>query len=241
MTDPKFEDVARIIESIPQRTFGGDQPEFLFRLSLEQKLSGAVVEIGTNVGKSTIALAFAETCRGGGNIVSVDIYEHPDIERNLYEAGVANVVRRIIEPSCVAARSWTAPIRLLWIDGDHSCRGVHRDIQTWGPWVVPGGLVALHDYPGHAGSNVVHRAIRKSMLDNPRCFRILHDRVAGSIIVFQRMDSVPLERSARTMPGYWIWRELRSWIVQTFPAISQRGIRRIKERGKPEQPISKQE
>ncbi len=235
MKHGKFEHISKIIESIPQSTFGGDQPEFLFRLSLEQEISGSVVEIGTNVGKSTIALAYAEQQRGSGNIVTLDIYEHPDIKKNLQKAGVDNVVRRIVKPSCVAASSWNAPIRLLWIDGDHSCRGVYSDIQTWGPWVVAGGLVALHDYPGHAGSNVVHRAIRKSMLNDPRRFRILHDRAAGSIIVFQRIDAAPLERPARAMPGYWIWRELRSWIMQTFPAVSQRGIRRIKERGNPEQ------
>ncbi len=234
MSNPSFNDIAGVIESIPGETLGGDQPEFLFRLSLGQKISGSVVEIGTNVGKSAIALAFAEKCRGGGKIVTVDIYEHPDVQKNLRVAGVGSFVRRIVEPSRVAARNWSSPIRLLWIDGDHSRRGVLNDIQGWVPWVVPGGLVALHDYPGHTGSNVVRRAIRKSVLDDPGRFRILSDRAVGSIIVFQRMASSRLERPAKAAPGYWRWRELRSWIVQTFPAISQRRIRRIKERGKPE-------
>ena len=38
------------------------------------------------------------------------------------------------------------PIHLLFIDGDHSYEAVSGDIKGWTPKVVPGGIVALHDY-----------------------------------------------------------------------------------------------
>ena len=44
-----------------------------------------------------------------------------------------------------AARDWTAAIDFLFIDGDHSWKGIEVDWRDWTPHVVPGGLVALHD------------------------------------------------------------------------------------------------
>lgn len=37
-------------------------------------------------------------------------------------------------------------LALLYIDGDHSYRGVFQDLVCWGPKVKTGGIVALHDY-----------------------------------------------------------------------------------------------
>jgi len=44
-----------------------------------------------------------------------------------------------------AVRGWSAPIDFLLIDGDHSEAGVRRDWEEWSPFVVPGGIVLLHD------------------------------------------------------------------------------------------------
>ena len=44
-----------------------------------------------------------------------------------------------------AARDWTTPVDLLFIDGDHSWTGLERDWRDWTPHLVPGGVVALHD------------------------------------------------------------------------------------------------
>jgi hypothetical protein len=34
---------------------------------------------------------------------------------------------------------------LLWIDGDHTYKGVKADFDSWSPFVIPGGVVAFHD------------------------------------------------------------------------------------------------
>ena len=38
------------------------------------------------------------------------------------------------------------PIHLLFIDGSHKPQDVRKDIDGWGPRVVIGGIMALHDY-----------------------------------------------------------------------------------------------
>jgi predicted O-methyltransferase YrrM len=43
------------------------------------------------------------------------------------------------------APHWSAPINLLFIDGDHSYDGVRRDWDDWAVRVTVGGHVALHD------------------------------------------------------------------------------------------------
>jgi predicted O-methyltransferase YrrM len=44
-----------------------------------------------------------------------------------------------------AARDWTAPVDLLFVDGDHSEDGVAADREAWHRFVVPGGAVVFHD------------------------------------------------------------------------------------------------
>ncbi len=36
-------------------------------------------------------------------------------------------------------------VDFLFIDGDHCCKGVWQDFETYSPFVAPGGLVAFHD------------------------------------------------------------------------------------------------
>ena len=71
--------------------------------------------------------------------------------RNLEKAGVAEHVRAIRAGSLEAARGWREPIRLLFIDGDHSYEASRADFAAWSPQVEGSGLVAFHDvgaWPG---------------------------------------------------------------------------------------------
>lgn len=44
------------------------------------------------------------------------------------------------------------PIRLVYIDGDHSYAGVANDISAWWKFLPADGILAGHDYdPGHSG------------------------------------------------------------------------------------------
>lgn len=223
-----FTPAQEAIDAIPQQTFGGSQPEFLFRLSLEVQADGEVVGIGTNVGRSTIALGYAQKCMGGPPINTIDIYQHPDIVKNLESAGVSEHVNRIVSPSHLKAKTWDKPIRLLWIDGDHSFRGAYRDIKSWLPHLAKGGVIALHDYPGHKGSMAIYRAVTKKLLGNPYEYRLRADREAGSIIVFEKISEG--EQQVRNLKAslYWFLRDLRSIFIELFPRVASRIIDRIK-------------
>jgi hypothetical protein len=50
-----------------------------------------------------------------------------------------------VERSEDAARGWSAPVDLLFIDGDHAEEATRRDWADWHPHVVPGGHVLFHD------------------------------------------------------------------------------------------------
>ena len=41
--------------------------------------------------------------------------------------------------------SWSEPISLLWIDGDHSYEGVKRDFRCWLPHLQANATIAFDD------------------------------------------------------------------------------------------------
>lgn len=59
-----------------------------------------------------------------------------------YRRGRAVLLR---QPSREAAARWTTPIDFLFIDGDHSWAGIDGDWRCWSGFVMPGGVVGLHD------------------------------------------------------------------------------------------------
>lgn len=42
-------------------------------------------------------------------------------------------------------RYWGRGIGLLFIDGGHDYTTVSNDFNTWSQWVIPGGVIAMHD------------------------------------------------------------------------------------------------
>jgi predicted O-methyltransferase YrrM len=84
-----------------------------------------------------------------------------------YPRGRAVLLR---EWSYEAARHWTAPIDFLFIDADHSWTGIERDWRDWTSYLLPGGLVALHDSRPIPGREVLDsvRFTRDVVLRDPR-------------------------------------------------------------------------
>lgn len=135
---------------------------------------GEVVEIGSYLGRSTCYLAMGCKTSDRGAVTAVDHFqgspEHQQgkqhEEQNLIEdgsllhrfrhnvdiAGLAGYVRAMPLASLDAAARWPGdPIRLLFIDGDHSYEDTRADFQAWIPYLAPEGLVAFHDVGGWEG------------------------------------------------------------------------------------------
>src|SRR5258708_25916238 len=122
--------------------------------------TGAILEIGSFKGKSTVGLATVARHYGSDPIVAVDPHTSPsstdpdldgastsfdDFQSSLRTAGVEAAVEVHRAYSRDLAKTWTRPIRLLWIDGDHTYAGVRADLDLYRPFLVDGAIVALHD------------------------------------------------------------------------------------------------
>jgi predicted O-methyltransferase YrrM len=144
-----------------------NETRFLGLLAACVPASGAIVEIGSFKGRSTVMLAKIASHYGGGPVVAIDPHNSPilldhqadpeatsfrDFVASMQAAGVSNHVEAHRAYSADVASSWKRPIRLLWIDGDHSYEGAKKDLDGFFPHLVPGGVVAFHDalneFPG---------------------------------------------------------------------------------------------
>lgn len=119
--------------------------------------SGCIVEIGSYRGRSTVMLAKGAQ-EAGTHVYAIDPHfeavdgiatygkaDRTAFLRNILEAGVSEVVRKIDLPSSVAVAGWQEPIALLWIDGGHDYANAKHDFEHWSPFVMEGGVIAYHD------------------------------------------------------------------------------------------------
>ena len=69
----------------------------------------------------------------------------PFFRRTIEEAGLEDVVVAVVGESAAVAAYWRTPLSLLFVDGGHGEEPAHADYAGWAPWVMPGGLLAIHD------------------------------------------------------------------------------------------------
>ena len=118
-----------------------------------------VVEIGVYEGSSAVVLC--EVLAPGAELHLVDPFGHHPMAlpegwgatERASRRVVARAARRCDGPrvrwhialSEEVARTWTDPVDLLFVDGDHSEEGCARDWALWHGFVAPGGVVMFHD------------------------------------------------------------------------------------------------
>lgn len=153
-----------------------EEGEALHRAALASAHLGPCLEIGSFCGKSTVYLGTACQVRGsvlfavdhhrgseehqpGEDYHDPELYDAQDgamdsfraFRRTLASAGLENTVVPLVAPSALAARAWTTPLGMVFIDGGHSRAAALTDYRAWAPHVAPGGLLAIHDiYPDPA-------------------------------------------------------------------------------------------
>jgi MMP 1-O-methyltransferase len=149
----------------------------LYSLALNCVGRGAVVEIGSWKGKSTIYLGKGSKAGNNVTIYTVDPhtegYEHKlfgevatfeEFNSNIINAGVADIVTPIVKTSVEAASDFARPCELIFIDGSHEYQFVRTDFELWFPKLVDGGIMAFHDTLGWEGPRkVVTELVFKSM------------------------------------------------------------------------------
>ncbi len=147
-----------------------DEGERLDSLVREVAHLGPCLEVGSYCGKSTVYLGLA--CQDeGATLYAVDHHrgseEHqlgeeyhdpelydqqvqrmdsfPVFRRTLAKANLEDTVVPIVATSEVVRRHWQTPLSLVFIDGGHSEPMAIADCLEWSRFIVPGGILAVHD------------------------------------------------------------------------------------------------
>jgi predicted O-methyltransferase YrrM len=147
-----------------------DEGLLLHRVARERLPHGPALEVGTYCGKSAIYLGAAAR-EVGGTVFTVDHHrgseenqagwEHHDptlvddetglmdtlpvFRRTIERAGLEDRVVAVVGRSTTVSAHWRTPLSLLFIDGGHGEVPAQDDYTGWARWVMPGGLLVIHD------------------------------------------------------------------------------------------------
>jgi hypothetical protein len=145
------------------------EANLLYALATKCTGKGVILEIGSWKGRSTVCLARGSLDGASVPVFAVDpftgssehgdVYTYPEFKRNIEAAGVAKVVTAIQKPSGEAAKGWSKPIELLWIDGAHEEEFVRIDFDAWAPHLIEGGVIAFHDSTDPGPWKVIHEKL----------------------------------------------------------------------------------
>ena len=160
-TEREFKQIWSSVASIEGLLVSPDQERWFFTTARSLPDRAVIVEIGSFKGRSTCCFAYG--CRGTTKrIFAIDTFagNNSDFKEgktfqggsyfdvfwhNLESRGLAQFVTPIRGLSIDAARTWSEPIDLLFIDGSHVYEDVVSDFENFFPHVKPGGIVAFHD------------------------------------------------------------------------------------------------
>lgn len=142
----------------------------LYQYALQAAQLGPMLEVGSYCGKSTVYLANAckqhnsvlfavdhhrgsEEHQLGEEYHDPDLYDarfekmdsFPEFRNTLARADLEDVVVPIVAKSKLAARFWTTPLAMVFIDGGHSMEAALNDYRCWSGHVMRGGFLAIHD------------------------------------------------------------------------------------------------
>lgn len=168
----------------------------LYELAREYGRLGPLLEIGSYCGKSTVYLG-AGAKEAGAQLVCVDHHrgseEHQpgeeyhdpalfdaevgrmdtlrELRRTLLRADLEDVCIPFVTQSATAARLWSTPLALVFIDGGHSFETAFADYENWHRKVMPGGVLVIHDlFPdpatgGQAPIEIYRKGLASGLFD----------------------------------------------------------------------------
>jgi predicted O-methyltransferase YrrM len=156
---------------------------------------GTWLEIGTYCGKSTLLLAAAARL-AAARVVTVD-HHHGSEEnqpgwewhdstlvdpgsgrldtlpafRRVLDTHLADVVTAVVASTQLVAAWWASPLRLLFLDGNHTEEVAQHDYAAFARHLEPGGLLLVHDvFPdpadgGQAPWHIVQAALSSGQFE----------------------------------------------------------------------------
>jgi predicted O-methyltransferase YrrM len=192
----------------------------LFQLARDYGKRGVVVEIGSWKERSTIWLATGLQAGGEGKVVAIDphtgsnehqiaegVWTFDEFQRNVGEAGVADLVEPMVTTSVEAAKGFDRPVAVIFIDGAHEYEAVRDDFEAWYPKVIDGGMMAFNDSDSWPG---VSRLVRERVVRGRNIRRL---RLVDSTLIAQKV--------ARNSP----WDRMRNRYIYFLLRMSSRSRR----------------
>lgn len=140
------------------------QEYWLYSTALKLRNGARIVEIGSFKGRSTVCLAFA--CTGTRkHVFAIDRWQglyadfnnqpdkHDMLRDGFFHIWNDNIIRNDLRDyvtplagdSAEIAKTWRAPIEMIFIDGSHHYEDVIADFEGFYPYITTGGVVAIHD------------------------------------------------------------------------------------------------
>lgn len=203
----------------------------LYQLGSRCKGRGAIVEIGSWKGKSTICLARGSQAGGKAKIHAIDphtgspehsrqfgaVWTFDEFRRNIENTGLSEMVIPHVDFSDAVARKFDEPVELIFIDGLHEYEGVKMDFDAWFSKVMEHGTMAFHDTTGWPG---VLRVVKEDVFKS-RYFRkvrfaksIVHGEKVARNTFFERIEN-RLMLCAFLLHAFserWQWRLLHRYL-----------------------------
>jgi hypothetical protein len=160
---------------------GGLTPEgvmtMLAEMASKVRSDQSIVEIGTYLARTTLAMAWGASRGKGAHVYGIDTWDLPGGQRfpetddprlqhraefydqstlgqalrNVRTAGYLGKVTLGRNFSVAAGVGWIGPpVGLLYVDGDHRYQAVWEDIRAWAVRMATGALIVFDDYEsGH--------------------------------------------------------------------------------------------
>jgi predicted O-methyltransferase YrrM len=168
----------------------------LYALAREYGKLGPIVEVGSYCGKSSVYLG-AGAQEAGSHVICVDHHrgseEHQpgeeyhdpqlfdaeagrmdslrELRRTLHRAGLEQVCIPFVSASQTAAKLWSTPLGMVFIDGGHSFEAAQADYAGWHAKLLSGGVLAIHDlFPdpatgGQAPIEIYRKGLASGLFD----------------------------------------------------------------------------
>jgi MMP 1-O-methyltransferase len=195
----------------------GEEAVRLAQVAYDLADDATIVEIGSFLGCSTILLAGARKLRGSGKVHSIDpfdvsgdsfsvpVYEEilgprraalrSRFEKNLSRAGLRRWVEIHQGRAAEVARTWKSRVDFLFLDGDQSPEGVQAAYDAWSPFLLPGGVLALHNSrPGYRReTHDGHARLAEALASTPEYGDIEH---VGSTTFLRKRPTVSASGAA---------------------------------------------
>lgn len=167
-----------------------------------------VVEIGTYMGNSTVAILRGLTHHEDAFVWTIDITDRPEADELISKALFKrDRYERIVANSIDVAKDWPhGNVDMVYVDGDHQEESVRADIHSWLQHIRPGGIIVFDDFqtPNWAGATKAINAIMFHTND----WRLIGQ--VGRCIAFERVAGVGAWQSSI---GQWrqFWPDTIKW------------------------------